>query len=424
MRIITNLMVIGLFLGTACQTDKSPENGGKQVAEEAAEHNHAPTELVALTDDQLRIGGVEVGAVSYRNLGQSLQVNGRLAVPAQSQVNISALQGGFVRSVPLLPGQPVRKGQVLARIENPDLIQLQQEYAENHSRLTYLEAEYARQQELSRENVSAVKVLQQTRADLQATRARVTGLGQRMQLAGLSAQQVLQGRFSTAYTVVAPVSGAVTSVLVTAGQHVQPADVIATVMSTQGIYAALTVFEKDLPALHEGQRIRIQLASEAGKERTGRITYINPVLDDHRAAGIVARLDQHDGRLVPNAFLKATLDLGASRVTALPEEAIVSLEGKEYIFVVTDEKMPEEDDHEHETSAGKTEAHDDHDAHEEPRQTFRRVAVRRGVTENGYSQVILPKTVDVRKSKVVVKGAYTLLSTLKAASGEEEGHAH
>nr|WP_293833049.1 efflux RND transporter periplasmic adaptor subunit [uncultured Arsenicibacter sp.] len=421
MKYILYVMLAGLLLCPGCQSDQKAEHEDEHVAGEPAAHEHEPADLVAMTSDQQRIGGVELGAVSYRSLGQLLQVNGRLAVPPQSQLTISALQGGFVRRIALLPGQPVRKGQVLALIENPDLIQLQQEYAENHSRLTYLEAEYARQQELSRENVSAMKVLQQTRADLQATKATVTGLGQRIQLVGLSVQQVLQGKFSAVYAVVAPASGAVTSVLVTAGQHVQPADVIAQVLSRDGLYAELTVFEKDVPALREGQRIRMQLANENGRERTGQITYINPVVDEHRAARIVARLDQQDGRLMPNTFLKATLDLGNSRVTALPEEAIVSLEGKEYIFIATDEKMPEAHAHDHEESAGK---HEEHDEHDEAHQTFRRVPVRRGVTESGFSQVILPATIDVRKTRVVLKGAYTLLSMLKAAGGEEEGHAH
>ncbi len=424
MKHIVYILLAGLLVCAGCQADKKAEHADGHAAGEPAEHEHAPTELVAMTGDQLRVGGIELGTIGYRNLGQLLQVNGRLAIPAQNQVNISALQGGFVRRVPLLPGQPVRKGQLLAQIENPDLIQLQQDYAENHSRLTYLEAEYARQQELSRENVSALKVLQQTRADVQATRARVTGLGQRLRLVGLSAEAVLQGRFTTLYTIVAPVSGAVTSVFVTAGQHVQPADVIAQVTDNQGIYAELTVFEKDLPALREGQRIRFQLANEGGQERTGRIVYINPVVDEHRTVRVVARPDRYDRRLTPNAFLKATLDLGDSRVTALPEEAIVSQEGQAYIFIVTNEKVPDEHAHDHDTHAEKAGDHDEHNDHEDAQQTFRRIAVRRGVTESGYSQVILPATVDIAKTRVVVKGAYTLLSQLKAASGEEEGHAH
>jgi membrane fusion protein, heavy metal efflux system len=423
------LLISLLSITVGCKSNTSePAQTGEKTEKAVAEEHHeeGPTDVVELTDDQFRIAAVQVGSVEYRNLGQVLQVNGRLALPAQSQVNITALQGGFVRAIPLLPGQPVRKGQVLARIENPDLIGVQQEYAETHSRLTYLETEFARQQELSRENVGALKVLQQTTADLKATRARVTGLAQRIRLVGLSPQAALGGKFSATYVVTAPVTGVVTDIPATSGQFMQPADVIARLTSSQGLYAELTVFEQDLPKLREGQRVSILLTNEAGRERSGRITYINRTIDADRSVRVVARLDNPDARLAPNTFLKASLDVGNSRVTALPEEAIVSAEGKDYIFLQTEEAAAH-----HEDEAGHEEGEHDHKEGEKeehntagPLSRFKQIPVRRGVTEGGYSQVTLPESLDLTKTRVVVKGAYALLSQLKAASGEEAGHAH
>lgn len=341
------LFIISLsWLLTGCRDTAQKESETTAEAKSAAEkaHEEAPTDIVELTDDQIRIGAISTGQIEYRNLGQLLQVNGRLAAPAQSQIAITALQGGFVRSLPLLPGQPVREGQVLARIENPDLVQFQQDYAENHSRLTYLDAEYARQKELSEQNVSALKVFQQTASERNQVRSRLGGLAQRLRLVGLSPQAALDCKFSATYVVVAPVSGIVTDVPATVGQYVQPADIMARLTSSQGLYAELTVFEKDLPQLREGQRVSLRLNNESGRERSGRITYINRTIEADRSVRVVARLDQPDTRLAPNTFLKATLDLGDSRVTALPEGAIVSAEGKDYIFIATDKRASERHD--------------------------------------------------------------------------------
>ncbi|XAZ82155.1 efflux RND transporter periplasmic adaptor subunit (plasmid) [Fibrella sp. ES10-3-2-2] len=417
-----------LWLTTGCGDTAQKEGETTAEAKPGAEkaHEEAPADIVELTDDQLRIGAVSTGRIEYRNLGQLLQVNGRLAAPAQSQVAITALQGGFVRSLPLLPGQPVRKGQVLARIENPDLVQFQQDYAENVSRLTYLDAEYARQKELSEQNVSALKVFQQTASERNQVRSRLGGLAQRLRLVGLSPQAALDGKFSATYVVTASVSGIVTDVTATVGQYVQPADVMARLTSNQGLYAELTVFEKDLSQLREGQRVSLRLNNEGGRERSGRITYINREIEADRSVRVVARLDQPDARLAPNTFLKATLDLGDSRVTALPEEAIVSAEGKDYIFIVTDEQAPEHHEHEGgEATHSDKEEHEHKEGEKEQHGTaFKQIPVRRGVTEGGYSQVTLPGTLDMSKVKVVVKGAFAVLSQLQAASGEEEGHAH
>lgn len=424
------LLSVGLlWLTIACRESTEKETTSEAETKPAAKqagHEEGPADVVELSTDQLRIGAIGLGSVEYRNLGQLLQLNGRLAVPAQSQVAITALQGGFVRSLPLLPGQPVRKGQLIARIENPDLVAIQQEYAENHSRLTYLDAEYARQKELSEQNVSALKVFQQTSAERNQIRSRLGGLAHRLKLVGLSPQAALAGKFSSYYVVTAPLDGVITEVAVTVGQYVQPADMMARLTSSQGLYAELTVFEKDLPQIRAGQRVSLRLNNEPSKERSGRITFINRSIEADRSVRVVARLDQPDTRLAPNTFLKASLDVGDSRVTALPEKAIVSAEGKDYIFVVTDEKAPEEHEHqegeanhtakeEHDHKAGETEQHGT---------AFKQIPVRRGVTEGGYSQVTLPASLDLKKAKVVINGAYAVLSQLQAAGGEEEGHAH
>jgi membrane fusion protein, heavy metal efflux system len=397
---------------------KDTQTADTEQGEHAHEsHGEEPTDVVELTADQLRLGEIKLGTISYRNLKQVLTVNGRLAVPPKNQVSITALQGGFVRSLPIMTGQPVRKGQVLARIENPDLIQLQQEYAENHSRLTFLEAEYARQKELSQQAVSALKVFQQTTADLAATRARLTGLAQRIQRVGLSPKAALDGKFSAFYVITAPVAGVITNVNTNTGQYLQPSDVLAQLVSNEGVYAELTVFEKDLPQIREGQRLTFRLTNEADRERTGRISFINRAIEADRSVRVVARLDQASGNLTPNTFLKASLNLGNNQTTALPEAAIVNSEGKDYIFIVTTEEA-----HHDETEADHK--HDEHQEAETEHTRFRQIQVRRGVTENGYSAVILPSNFDISGTQVVIQGAYAVLSQLKAASGEEEGHAH
>ena len=385
------------------------------AAEKAEGHQEAPPDVVELTADQVRLGEVKLGGVESRRLGQALTVSGRLAVPAQSILSVTAVQGGFVRSLPLLLGQRVRKGQVLARIENGDLIQIQQDLAETQSRLTYLETEFTRQKELSQQAVSALKVFQQTTADLNATKARIAGLSQRLRRVGLSPQAALRGEFTSFYVVMAPSAGVVTDVRANPGQYVQPSDVLATLTGSQGLYAELAVFERDLPQVREGQRVTFRLSYETGRERSGRVFSINRAIDADRTVRVLVRPDQPDARLLPNTFLKASLDLGESRVTALPEGAIVSAEGKDYIFVLTEGKI-------HAEKAG--EKHPEGEEKEGPHTAFRQITVRRGVTENGYSQVLLPSTLNPVTARVVVQGAYAVLSQLKAAGGEEEGHAH
>ena len=355
----------------------------------------APSNEVILTPDQIRMADIQTGQVEYRNLSQTLLLNGRVMAGAQNRVTISALQGGFVRQVALLPGQSVRKGQVLARIENPDLIQVQQDYAENRARLTYLETDYARQQELSRENVGTLKVFQQTSADLTATRARLGALAQRIRRVGLSPEQAVKGQFVSTYAVTSPINGIITDVPTNLGQYVNPADVIAQLIGTEGLYAELTVFEKDLNSLRIGQRVRVRLSGGKGQEQFARVYLINRTVENDRSVRVLARFENSAGNhlLRPNASLQATLELGNSQTTVLPEGAIVASEGKDYIFLQR--------------------------TNQQANTPYKAIEVRRGVTQNGYSAVVLPGNFDVVKTPVVVRGAYSVLSQWKGG-GEEE----
>ena len=81
-----------------------------------------------LTDAQMKSAGVETGKLEMKKISSVLKVNGRVDVPPQNLVSISIPLGGYLRSTDLLTGTYVSKGQTLALMEDPQYIQLQQDY--------------------------------------------------------------------------------------------------------------------------------------------------------------------------------------------------------------------------------------------------------------------------------------------------------
>jgi cobalt-zinc-cadmium efflux system membrane fusion protein len=92
-------------------------------------------------------------------------------------------------------------------------------------------------------------------------------------------------------------------------------------------------------------------------------------------------------------YVNAIIETSGNQVAALPSDAIVSFDDKDYIFVF--DKNKEED--------GK------------PFTEYKIIEVRKGVTDNGFTEVILPDGFDISTAKVVLKGAYNLLSAKKNA---------
>lgn len=342
---------------------------------------------VSVSPQQERASGIQLGRIELRSLSGGIPVTGMLDVPPQNLVNITAPLGGFLRSTSLLQGMHVSKGQVVGVIENPEYIQLQQDYLDTRSQVTYLEQEFQRQEKLAAENVNAQKTLQKSLADLESMKARKSGLGAKLQMLGMNPDQLKPEEIRSTIELRSTINGYVTRVNAAVGAFVGPTDVMFTIVDTEHLHAELTCFERDIPRIHVGQKVRFQLAHEA-TERTASIFLVGREINQDRTVRVHAHLDREDRELMPGMFLKAIIQTGSSNVPSLPEEAVLNFEDKEVIFV----------------QAGSS--------------VYRMVEVTTGMRENGFVEVIVPSDVNREKDVIVIRNAYKLLSKLKSSDEE------
>ena len=132
-------------------------NGGTKGAVETKAEEVIPEDIVELRGDQIKLANIETGAIETRSLSGTLKVSGTIAVAPQNLATVSMPLGGFVKSTSLMPGNTVRKGQTLAILENQEFVDIQQTYLETKNKFEYSEAEYNRQSELYKNDVSLKK---------------------------------------------------------------------------------------------------------------------------------------------------------------------------------------------------------------------------------------------------------------------------
>ena len=362
--------------------------------------------MVDLSEDQFKTVNIQYGTIEDKNLSSVIRASGQIEAPPQQLVTVSSPYGGVVKSILLLEGKYVSQGQVVAVLENPEFIQLQQDYLDYKSQLSFLKEELDRQQELAKENVNAKKTLQKAGSDYNSTLARVQGLRSKLQLININPDNVANGNISSRSNIYATVSGYVTKVNVNIGKYVNANEAIAEVADTRELHVELTVFEKDIPKIKAGQKIRFVLNNET-KERFAEISLVGREIGAERTVRVHGRLLKEDRELLPGLFLKGIVETGVATTTALPDKAIVQSAGKSYIFIAADqtkeEKKPDDTDK---------------NAVAEKHIPFKRIEVTTGVSENGYTEVILPEGFN-RNSKVVINGAYDLLSKMNNVEEEE-----
>ena len=379
-------------LVASCGSDNSSANKKEVFQEKEAE-------IVELTQAQYESAEIALGTIENRSISGVISANGFLDVPPQSKVSVSAPMAGFVKSTQLLPGSKVSKGQVVAVMENQDYIQLQQEYLENYGQLEFLDSEYERQKELAKENINARKSLEQAKANYFSAKSRLEGLKARLELLKINVSKLQTGKIQNTINLYAPISGYVTKVNTNIGAYVNPTDVLIEIVNTAELHVELTIYEKDISSIREGQRVLFTLTNET-TQREARVKLIGRQISNERSIQIHCDLAKNDKELIPGMYLKAIVETENEMVTAVPETSVVYFEGKSYVFIKKDKSHHPKEETIH----------------------FQMVEVGIGKAEAGFVAVTFREGFDL-SSDLVVRGAYSLLAKMKN-SEEEGGHAH
>ncbi|RYZ25262.1 MAG: efflux RND transporter periplasmic adaptor subunit, partial [Chitinophagaceae bacterium] len=319
-------LILTLLIMASCN-DKA-----KQEPKTESEAPEAESNIVEITPEQYKSAAIELSNIELKKLSGTTKVNGILDVPPQNLVSISTPFGGFVKSTDMLQGMKVRKGQVVAMMQNPDYVQPQQDYIDLKSQLNYLRQDYERQQELSKEQVNALKTLQKSKAEYESMRARVAGLKTKLQMMNVNIASLEKGNIQNAIPLYSPINGYVTEVKTNIGAYADAAAELFEIADTGHLHAELTVFEKDVPKLQIGQKVRFTLANET-KERMATVDLIGKEISSERTVQIHCRLDKEDASLLPGMYLKALVESGTQEVPAVVSKAIVEFQGSKYIFV-------------------------------------------------------------------------------------------
>jgi membrane fusion protein, heavy metal efflux system len=348
------------------------------------EEKTTPTTLpnrVVLTEAQYNNANLMVAAPKKMKIGHIITLNGKVEVMPENTISVSSPMAGFVRQIKWIPGMTVKKGEVLVRLEEKEFIQLQQDYLSAKNVLAYAKLDLERQTELSKNQASSDKVLQQAEEKVKQGQILVTSLATKLRLIHINPATLHAENITSQIVITAPATGTITEVAVNLGKYVEAGENIITIMGFNGSKLVLKAFEKDLPFLKKGQKVFAYSNAEPDKKITGKIDYIVRNIGDEGFANIICSPDNVSEHLFPGLYLNVDIEAQSLESWTVPEDAIILFEGKEYVFV------------------------------EKETRTYEMVKVSTGQKENKHIQILNEQ--DIKDQKVVIKGAYTLLMKMK-----------
>lgn len=385
--------LLALLFAFGCGHPKTTEHGDHDAhdhEEAEAQHEGTPEELL-VTPEQLTAAGIRTGVIEQKNLSSSISVSGHLAVPAQNKALITSLSGGLLRRLDIQPGQHVRKGQVIGTIANTELAGMQQDLIGIEAQLVYAKQELSRQRELVAGNAAPLKNQQKAQAELNGLQARHLALKRQLEALGVQSSSP-----SATLELRAPISGSISEIRAQIGSSITAATPIAEIINNSELHLDLYVYERDLPQLAEGQRIHFTLTNAPGKEYDAEIFSIGTAFaNETRAVPVHAHVVNDRRGLIEGMAVTARISIGETMSPAVPDAAIASHEGKDYIFMV----------------------HDDA-ARADKKLRFEPVQVVKGLSDLGYTEV-RPLTMLPAGTRIAVSGAFYLMAMQTNSGGHE-----
>ena len=296
-------VLCGLLVLSACK-------GGGPAAEAQAKNGEEKKESEAVP--------VEVAQATRRAVAASY--SGTTTLEALGESQVVAKTSGVALAVLVEEGQVVRAGQALVRLD-PDRSRLQVAQAE--AQMRKLENNYRRAQQLVEQQMISANDVDQIKYDLENARA-------------IYRAAALELSYTT---VTAPISGVVASRSIKSGNFVQINTPIIRIVDQSRLEATLNVPEREIAKLKPGQAVGLAVDALPGKQFTGTVDRVAPVVDNGTGTFRVVASFPGNGELQPGMFSRLDINYD-QRADALvvPRTALLEDGGEPAVYVVRDGK--------------------------------------------------------------------------------------
>jgi cobalt-zinc-cadmium efflux system membrane fusion protein len=337
---------------------------------------------IKISNEQFKQNNMALGSLEEKVFPIRVKVNGMIDVPPENKAVVNSIASGYIKTIPLLVGNIVKKGQKLATIESPEFVRMQQEYMEVKEQLNYLKSEYERQKTMFKEDIISTKVFLKAERDYKVANAQYSGLKKQLSMLNISPSSVEQGQITSVISLYAPISGSITAVSVSRGTYVSPTTAILEIIDNDHIHLELAVFEKDIMSVKKDQNIAFSIPEVSDQTYQAKVYLVGAAIAANRTIKVHGHPQDDSQHFLTGMFVNAEIITDTSTAIALSENAFVSLENATYVLVLDEEKGAN--------------------------LYFKQVKVHTGKTANGFTELIDSKALN-KTDKVLISGAFSLI---------------
>lgn len=353
-----------------------------QTSQDTVETNNSvSSNTVTLSKNEIKNTLIVTDSIRQTSINSKILVRGKIEVPPQNIISISVPFGGYLKYTHLLPGMQIKKGEVIAIMEHPDYIKLQEEFLSTKIRLNQLEKEYYRQKDLLMQKGISEKSFEQLSAEYEVEKVKLKSLYEQLKMLNINPDDLSYASISREIRIYSPINGYVTKVNANIGKYFQPTDVLFELVNPDDIHLLIQVFEKDVQQLSIHQDVVAYPIFYPQKKYLCKVVYINKEVNTDKTVDVHCHFNEYDASLLPGYYMQAEILIRRGLKYVLPSEAVIFYNNQHYVFVNTSNNV-------YELTPIEIESSDENNT----------------IVKNGER---------LRNKKIVIKGNHALLMKLK-----------
>lgn len=398
--VISTITILSILI--SCGESHSEGDGhdhGKETTaheEEEQGHDEHEEEGLHLTKEQIKTIGLEFGEFSSIKVNDFVKATGTLGLPPNAYASVSAKSEGIINGTKkFVEGNFIKKGELIAYIENPSFIIKQQEYLESNAQLKLKKLDLERQKNLLDANAGVSKNVQTAQAEVAILEAKTIGLSKQLNYLGISTSSLTPNSIKQQIAILAPMSGYISSINLHNGMYAQPSVSLMEIISSDHLHLELDVFEKNIAEIKIGQKISYTIPALGVSIYKGEISVIGKEFDPKtKTVRVHGHLDGEKPMFLKDLFINAKIWLNEDATIAVPDKAIIRDGENVFVYAAKNDSKAKEIE-------------------------FTTVRVITGATDNGFTSIKLLDEIP-RGMKIVTKGAYYVYAQSKAGELEHD----
>lgn len=334
--LITVLVSLAIWLSskkTESEGRGYDEGNAEQSDKDSSEEGHAEEGEIQLTSQQMVEQGLKLAVASTGLVEKLTTLPGKLVVNTDQQAQISPNFSGYVEQVNVALGQSVQKGQTLAVLILPELIDQQANLRMAQANLDLARKDYQREQQLWSQGISAKQDYQ--RAENAYRQAQITVQSSQARLNALGASGNNNGRF----LIKAPISGVISKKDIVVGENVQLADQLFVIENLKDLWLEFNLPNTSNIQLQVGQILNFK-TNGSDQNYQAKVQTLNPQADLQTGRlQVRAKVTTQADVLRPNVLVNVFVtDAQAKTALRVQKKALQQVEGKPVVFVIESEE--------------------------------------------------------------------------------------